>query len=75
MPDPFPPPDPSREKQRARQRASVYLAIALLLGGALALLVLPLEKIPRAARLFTAAGDIVVAAVLWLVVRQKFDGK
>ena len=68
-------PEAPAERQRARQRASVYLAIALLLGGALALLVLPLEKIPLAARLFTAAGDIVIAAVLWLVVRQKFRAR
>jgi hypothetical protein len=68
-------PDAHREKHRARQRISVYLAIALLLGGAIALLVLPLEKIPFAARLFTAAGDVVIAAVLWVVVRQKFAGK
>lgn len=64
------------ERLRARQKSSVLFACTLLVIVAVALLVLPLEdKIPRAARIFMAALDLVIAAVLWLVARQKFSGK
>ncbi len=51
------------------------LAVTELLLCAIALLALPLPKVPFAFRAFAAAGDLVVAAVLWIVGRQKFDGK
>jgi len=41
---------------------------------AIALVALPLPKIPLAFRALAAAGDLVIAAVLWLVVKQKFSG-
>jgi hypothetical protein len=69
------PPDPRTTALRARQKMSVYFAITLLILCAIALLALPLPKVPFAFRAVAAAGDIVIAAVLWLVVRQKFDGK
>jgi hypothetical protein len=70
-----PPPDPRFAAQRARQKASVYFAISLLLLCAIALVALPLNKIPFGFRAVAAAGDVVIAAVLWLVVRQKLDGR
>ena len=76
MPESTPPPlDPRTAALRARQKTFVYLAMALLLLGATALVALPLHKIPFAVRALGAATDIVIAAVLWLVVRQKFNGK
>jgi membrane-anchored glycerophosphoryl diester phosphodiesterase (GDPDase) len=90
LPDSSPPrPEPARrapaesveqaglqkEQLRARQKTSVYFAITLLLLCAIALVTLPLNKVPFAFRAVAAAGDVVIAAVLWLVVRQKLDGK
>ena len=76
MSDPLPPkPDPEAQL-RAKQKSSVLFACTLLVIVAIALLVLPLEgKIPKPARIFLAAFDFVIAAVLWLVARQKFNGK
>ena len=70
-----PPPDPHAAALRARQKSSVYFAMTLLVVSAIALVALPLNKIPFAFRALAAAGDLVIAAVLWLVVRQKFNGK
>lgn len=70
-----PPPDPRAAALRARQKSSVYFAMTLLVLCAVALVALPLPRIPFAFRALAAAGDLVIAAVLWLVVRQKFDGK
>ena len=76
---PPPPEDPSADPrialQRGRQKASVYFAMSLLVLCAIALVALPLKRIPFGFRAVAAAGDLIVAAVLWLVVRQKFDGK
>ena len=60
---------------RARQKTSVLLACSLLALVGVAVLVLPLNKIPFAVRVLMGATDFVVAAVLWLVARQKFAGK
>jgi len=68
-------PDPRTQLVRARQKVSVYFAMSLLLLCAIAVIALPLPKVPLAFRVLAAAGDLIVAAVLWLVVRQKFDGK
>jgi hypothetical protein len=68
-------PDPRAEQMRARQRTSVFFAITLLLLCAIALVALPIPKIPFFVRALIAAGDLIVAAVLWLVVRQKLDQK
>ena len=78
MPEPDSiPPDPLVRQLRARQKTSVYFAITLLLLCAVALVALPQKKFPFpfAFRVVAAAGDVVIAAVLWLVVRQKFEGK
>jgi hypothetical protein len=49
--------------------------MSLLLLGAIALVALPLTKVPFPVRALAAATDVVIAAVLWLVARQKFSGK
>ena len=63
------------EEERAKLRSSVYLAMSLLVLCAVAVVALPLNKIPFFARILIAAGDLIIAAVLWLVVRQKFNQK
>lgn len=70
-----PPDDPHRRELQARQKTSVYLAVSLLVLCALALVALPIPKIPFFLRALIAAGDLIIAAVLWLVVRQKLDGR
>ena len=70
-----PPPDPRANQLRGRQKTSVYLAISLLLLCAVALVALPITRVPFGFRAVAAAGDLIIAAVLWLVVRQKLDGK
>jgi hypothetical protein len=70
-----PPSDPALAALRSRQKSSVYLAMSFLLLSAMALVALPLTKIPFAVRALAAATDVVIAAVLWLVARQKFNGK
>jgi hypothetical protein len=70
-----PPPAPLSAEARAKQKTSVYFAMTLLILCAIAVVALPLNKVPFFARALIAAGDLAVAAVLWLVVRQKLDGK
>ncbi len=62
--------DPAAE--RARQRAIIIVVIvALVVMAALVLTVVPKLVLP--ARIFIAAMDLALAAVLWLVLRQKFS--
>ncbi len=62
--------DPAAE--RARQRAIIIVVIvALVVMAALVLTVVPKLVLP--VRIFIAAMDLVLAAVLWLVLRQKFS--
>jgi len=78
MSEPIPnptPPDPNANVLRARQKSSVYLAMTLLVLCAIAVIALPPGKMPLAFRVLFAAGNVLIAAVLWVVVRQKFDGK
>jgi hypothetical protein len=63
---------PSSPAERAQQKRSLLLACALLALVGVAILVLPIDKIPYPVRVMIAAGDIIAAAVLWLVARQKF---
>lgn len=64
---------PPAERERAKQRRIVQLTIVLLVLGAIAMLTVA-QKLPLPARLFTAATDLVVAAVLVVLYRQKFSG-
>ncbi len=62
--------DPAVE--RARQRAVIIIVIvALIVMAALVLTVVPKLILPI--RIFIAATDLVLAAVLWLLLRQKFS--
>lgn len=65
-------PDPQLpDAHRARQRLILQVAIvfliiaAVVVGGFITRIALPL-------RLFVAATDLIAAAALWLVLRQKF---
>ncbi len=61
--------DPASE--RARQRTIIIVVIvALVVMAGLVLTVVPKLILP--VRLFIAAMDLILAAVLWLVLRQKF---
>lgn len=65
------PPNPS-DLERARQRTILIIVIvALLVMAGLVLTVVPKLILP--ARIFIAAMDVVLAAVLALVLRQKFS--
>jgi hypothetical protein len=44
---------------------------AILVAEAILIVLLP-AKIPRAVRAVTAATNLIAAAVIWLMVRQKF---
>ena len=66
-----PPPTGKGKGPLARQRSIIKLVIGLLLVmAALALVVVPRLATPL--RVFVAASDVILAAVLWLVLRQKF---
>jgi hypothetical protein len=72
MPD-LPPTDP-RAGEAARAKMALTIAFVFIgLGAAVALGAL--RHYPLSLRLFLVAGDLIVMATLWLVVRQKFPGK
>ena len=74
---PFPnPPSPKKDptQDRARQAAGLKVVIVFLLFTAVVFGVF-VTAIPLPIRLFVAATDVAVAAVLWLVLRQKFSKK
>jgi dipeptide/tripeptide permease len=60
---------------RARQKTMLYLAIGLLTACAIALVALPLHRVPFFARMLLAAFDLVIAAVLWVFGRQHLAKK
>lgn len=59
---------------RARQKKMLYLAITLLVACAVALVALPLHRVPLFARVLLAAFDLAIAAVLWVFGRQHLAG-
>ena len=70
------PPSPTdpRAGELARQKMALTIAlVAIGLSAVLALVML--RKFPLPLRLFLVAGDLIVMAALWLVMRQKFSGK
>ncbi len=75
MPDLKPPAEQKHtDRERARQAAALKAIIAFLLVAAV--IVAGFVKIiPLPLRLLVAATDIIGAAVLWLVLRQKFSTK
>jgi len=64
------PPLPPDQRARLR-RQMLILATALALGGFVVLAFL--SRIPLPLRLAIGLGDLIAAAVLFLVVRQKFS--
>jgi len=58
----------------ARQKLILKAAIAVLVIGA-GLIVFLARSVALPLRLFVASTDLILAAVLWLVLRQKFSGK
>lgn len=70
---PLPPTDP-RAGDIARQKLILTIIIGAVVLGAV-LVVAVAKQLPLPIRLLIAGSDLVVAAVLWLVIRQKFSGK
>ncbi|PHX84765.1 MAG: hypothetical protein CK538_10290 [Opitutia bacterium] len=54
-----------------RQCTTIYLACGLLVGCSIVLLLLPSPKIPMAGRVALASVNMIAAAILLLIVRQK----
>lgn len=54
-----------------RQRSTIYLTCALLVLSALVFIFVPTTKIPLPGRLALAAVNLILAATLALIVRQK----
>ncbi len=70
---PSPPPS-GNSAQLARQRLILRVVIvALIVMAVLALTVVPRLALPL--RLLVAFTDLILAAVLWLVLRQNFSAK
>jgi len=74
MPTPDLPPTDPRAGEIARQRMILTIIIGAVVIGAV-LVVAVARQLPLPIRLLIAGSDLVVAAVLWLVIRQKFSGK
>lgn len=62
---------PPADSTRLRQRRVLQIAIFMLIAGAV--LIVSIARIPLPVRLFVAVTDLIAAAVLWLVLRQKFS--
>jgi len=54
-----------------RQRTTIYLACGLLVVCSIVLLLVPSPKIPMAGRIALASVNMIAAAILLLIVRQK----
>jgi hypothetical protein len=54
-----------------RQRTTIYLACGLLVVCSIVLLLVPSPKIPMAGRIVLASINLIAAAILLLIVRQK----
>jgi hypothetical protein len=64
-------PNPPSDREYAQQRLILKIIIGVLVLAAVLVLTLA-TKLPLSARLFAAGTDVALAAVLWLVLRQKF---
>lgn len=61
-------------RERTRQKTILWIVvIALVCMAGLALFAVPRLSLPI--RIFVASTDLIAAAVLWLLLRQKFGGK
>jgi hypothetical protein len=68
------PPSPSASRNLARQRLALKIVIGFLVLSALLIATLA-TRLALPIRLFVAATDLIVSAVLWLLLRQKFRGE
>ena len=68
-PNPFTP-DPG-DQARARQRFMLQVTVTILVVSALLVLLLPIQ-LPRPVRLAVVATDLLAAAIIWLLGRQRF---
>ena len=66
-----PQPPPRGAHDPARQRFLLRVTIAILVATAVLILVLPL-RLPRPLRLTIAGLDLIAAAVIWALARQRF---
>ncbi len=77
MPTPAAPQPPSMPETSStfaptpRQRSTIYLTCTLLFLSALVFIFIPTTKIPLPGRLALAAFNLIAAATLALIVRQK----
>lgn len=71
--DPSLPPKPS-DAEIARQKLLLGVIVTVLVVGA-GLIIFLAKSIPLPMRLLAASMDIILAAVLWLLSRQKLSGK
>ena len=74
MPLPDLPPTDPRAGEIARQKMALTIALVAI-GISAVMAVLFLRHYPLPLRIFIVAGDLIVMATLWLVMRQKFSGK
>lgn len=72
MPDALPPSPPPSELARQKLILRVVI-LAFVVMAVLVLTVVPHLNLP--VRIFVAAMDLILAAVIWLVLRQKFSGR
>jgi len=73
MPDSIPPTDP-RAGDLARQKAILTIVLLSICVGAVVML-FAFRRSPLPVRVALATGDLIAAAAVWLVIRQKFAGK
>lgn len=64
-------PTPSGGHHPARQRFVLQATVVILVLVAVLILVLPI-RIPKPLRIIMALTDLVAAAVIWLLARQRF---
>ncbi len=67
----LPPSTPAAYVPTPRQRVTVYLACALLIVVSIVLLTVPSAKVPLGGRIALASVNLIAAAILLLIVRQK----
>lgn len=67
-------PAPESASELARQRLIIKVVIVLLLAMAV-LVVTVVPKLALPLRVFIGLSDVALAAVLWMVLRQKFSPK
>ncbi len=73
MSDSIPPTDP-HAGDLARQKAILTIVLLSICVGAVVML-FAFRRAPLPMRVALGTGDLIAAAAIWLVIRQKFTGK